>query len=324
MSEQDNTEQQGSWTASSIPNLRTWLLALGALALVVLAAGSFGNGATSARESFNPAGIDEVVLNVRSAGVTISEGTSPDIQVLTNGQGSTSQQLSVRERGNRLEVELTRRPWSFSLWSFRSNQLTVLLPQGFSPDLTVTAVSGGVELTGVSLDDLVMTVRSGRASLRNLRVGGDAEVETRSGQLNIRASRIAGNLRAVTRSGGLNLADTEAATYTLDASSGSIAATGLTGAAVDATVRSGRMSLAAATMLADWNLSARSGGVTVSLDREPRAWQVQFDGRSGSWNIADRYGLDVNSSGRNQMQARSGSGGPTLQVETRSGGFRLD
>lgn len=325
MSEQNGTEQQSGWTESSVPNVRNWLLGLGALALIVVGVNSLGGGSpTSAQETVSPAGIDEIVVNVQSASVSISEGSSRDIQVSVNTTGSAADQLIVRERGNQLEIELMRRPWSFSFWSFSGRHLNVTLPAGFTPDLNATAVSGGVTLDGLSLADLDLSVRSGRASLSNLRVAGDARTETRSGDLDIRRSRISGDLHALTRSGGLSLEATEARTYTFETHSGGITATGLSGGPLTASVRSGRMNLEASALLADWNLSARSGGVNVSFDQVPQPFTVEFDGRSGSWNVADRYGLAVDSSDSNQMRASSGNGGPVLHVETRSGGFRLD
>lgn len=315
-------EQKPELVETELKGARGWLLLIGAVALLSLIAGNF-NGPHPDTETLSPAGLNGLALTARGANVTISQGSSAHITVTMNAPGSAVRLLNVDRRGDNLEISTRRRIWPFTLQPFGRIELDVTLPAGFTPELSLDGSAGNAQLSGLRLRALDVTVSSGDIEINDTRVSGAASLQSRSGHLRMRDSTVGALLRVETRSGSVNLTGTDAASYALYGRSGNVSAEGLPGNELTADVRSGRLSLTADSLLGDWQLSARSGNISVSFGQLPRDVQLDYQGRSGSWSVAEHYGLNLSSEGRNQVSSGSGSG-PRLSVETRSGSFRLD
>ena len=307
---------------TELKGARNWLLIIAAIALLSLIAGNFRAPLKDA-ETISTAGLSRLVLETRSADVTISQGRAADISVTMSAPRSASRLLDVSRQGNSLEISTRRRVWPFSLQPFGRIAIEVTLPARFTPALELDASSGNIVMNGLQLSNLDVTVTSGSVEIVDTDITADARLHSRSGLLRISDSSVGSQLNATTRSGALTITGTDAAGYVLNARSGDITAAGLPGTALTAAVRSGRLSLGADSLQDDWQLSARSGSINVSFGRLPRDVKFDYRGRSGSWSVAEHYGLNVSAGEGNQVVAGNGNG-PRLSVETRSGSFRLD
>ncbi len=299
---------------------RTWLLVMAAVALLAILAGN--RPAAPAQESFALAGIDRINVNSRAARVIISPGATGNVGVDLD-RNTRGHELAVSQDGRTLNVSVTRRTWPPAFLMFNRAAVEITVPATAALDIDVDVRSGGVEASHVALGSAEFTSRSGGISVDEVTAGGDLALSTASGGIRVSGTTVNGQLRAETSSGGVNLSEVTASDYRLGARSGRISATGLTGGPLVADARSGGISLSAATLLGDWQLSTGSGGIAVNLDAAPQAMRLQYSGGSGSWSVADSYGLEVSETGRNSVTASKGSGGPLLQVRTGSGSFRL-
>lgn len=299
---------------------RTWLLVIAAVAILAILAGNRPAG--SSGESFASAGIDRIDVHSSAARVIISPGAAGTVGVQLN-RNARGHDLAVSQDGRTLDVRVTRNAWPPSFLTFNRTTVQITVPTPAALDVNVDVASGGVEASDVNLGSAAFRSRSGGISIDGVSAAGDLSLVTSSGGIRVSAVTVNGQLHAETSSGGVSLSDVIASDYRLGARSGRISATGLTGGPLVADARSGGISLAADTLLGDWQLSTGSGGVQVSLDAAPQAMRVQYAGGSGGWTLAEGHGLDVTETGRNSFTAAQGQGGPLLQVSTGSGRFSL-
>ncbi len=308
-------------TRTTTASAAGWLLLLAGVILLVLLWGNFRDG--DAAGSVSAAGIQELRLNTGSTRVEFAHGDTGEIEVELTGR-TGSRQLEVQQSGSTLNIRVSRSWWLPGLFSFGGSTVLVTFPEELEPALHVNASSGRVELSDLTLRGLTVAASSGRVCLQELTVRGDLRVSTSSGRVCLQDSEVSGATSISTTSGAITVTDSTAGSFSFNLSSGRLEATGLPGTELTARTSSGRIDLEAITMLGDWNLQTSSGRVRVELDEPPANLAIDFQGSSGRWSVADRYGLDVAAGGGNHLQARTGTGGPELRVRTSSGSFSLD
>lgn len=308
-------------TPVSRDNRQIWLLAIGILGVLAILAGNYPRTVES--NGFDAAGIDALAIQAGSANVVFVETAAAEVQAELTGSRSNDVTLNVTRTGNTLDVQVDRRFMFFRLFSFGQPSLTISLPADFGGDVSLQLSSGSIRLEGVrnELANVNLSTSSGRITVRDVNLAGNVTLRSSSGQIHFEDASTPGEVDVSASSGRVTLSDVQAGSYRLQTSSGRLAARGLSGAELTATVSSGSMDIQAETILEDWQLRGSSGRVTVELERPPSDMSLTFAGGSGGWSIADRYGFDTEGTRRDALTIRGS--GPELNVRTGSAGFRL-
>ena len=172
----------------------------------------------------------------------------------------------------------------------------------------------------ISVSDVAARVTassgSGRVTLEN--IGGPVRASAGSGS--IRADGVAGEFDAKTGSGSISLTQTAPGDVRTSTGSGSTELTDIVGA-LKAGAGSGSITIEG-QQAGDWNIGTGSGSIRVAL---PADAAFELDAESNSGSITIDHPLTV--TGKNTKRHVRGEvrgGGPLLQLDTGSGGIRVE
>jgi putative adhesin len=191
---------------------------------------------------------------------------------------------------------------------------TIRIGQTSDGDL-YRSVSIGYDITVPDATRIRAVVGSGGQTIR--RVQGPIDATAGSG--GVRVAQVVGDVRITAGSGGVRIEDT-AGRLEARAGSGGIAITGARGF-VDARAGSGGVRIEGRPLDA-WNLRTGSGGISVRIaDDTP----FEVDARAGSGGITTNQELTVvDQRSKNRLHGTVRGGGARLQLETGSGGIRIE
>jgi lia operon protein LiaG len=284
------------------------------LAAVLTAKGGYANAfglwnmkPVHIEKSIQAAGIRNVLVDVESTDVSVTYGNSDDIKVRLDGRVTTKAADLVR---------LEAQPHSDTL------KLSVDIPeQNFLNGLTITESKLTIELPKLVWESVKVHTKSGDVDLEGMD-GKKLEAETGSGDVDIKNVELS-SLSLQTRSGNIVSQQYTADRLTFQSGSGNVNL--LDGnAAVQGETSSGNIVVSADELLANMELKAKSGDVTVKVPNAPQSLAVHYNGDSGEGSI-DWDGATYQNRGKhdNRLEAVFGSGQIDLKVSTGSGNFVL-
>ncbi|MEF3306893.1 DUF4097 family beta strand repeat-containing protein [Paenibacillus sp. GYB003] len=267
----------------------------------------FGSKEVNVEQSFEARNVQNVEIETSSTDVTIVRGGSERIEVRLEGKASPNIAdgfgLRAEPKGDTLKIGIDK-PDGFHIgFRFENVALTVELPDKQWNVLKAKVSSGNISMENVAGKTIEVQSSSGNVELAD---GEATTIELRSSSGNIEASGYKAELlKFHASSGNVTLKDGEAK---LKGDAGS-----------------GNIRLEAAELTRDADLSAGSGNVTVSLDREPKSLAVDYRGGSGSGHIKwDGFQYKEKEEEGRKIKGSFGGGDTMLKVVTGSGDFRLD
>ncbi len=175
--------------------------------------------------------------------------------------------------------------------------------------------SGSISVTDITAP---VEVGSGSGSLRIENIGGPVRAKAGSGS--IRADKVAGEFRGSTGSGSIHLLQTAPGDVKVSTGSGSIQLSGIDGS-LKASAGSGRIKVDG-QQRGDWELGTGSGSVTVRLPADA-AFDLDAESHSGGINIDHPVTVRGKISKRH-LRGEVRGGGPLLEIDTGSGGIRIE
>lgn len=184
-------------------------------------------------------------------------------------------------------------------------------------DTSIDADTGSGSIT---VTDVVAPVKAsaGSGSLTLENIGGP--VQTRTGSGRIRAKQIAGEFRGKAGSGSVYLSQTAPGDVEVSTGSGSIELVGIDGA-LDASAGSGRITVDGRQQ-GNWRIGTGSGSITVRLP-DDAAFLLDAESRSGGITVDHPLTVQGKISKRH-IRGEVRGGGPLLEVDTGSGGIRIE
>lgn len=258
--------------------------------------------------AFDPAQVKTVLVQTQGADVHVRPGRDGLIRV--EGDDVRSLSCALGEDGTLNVRRLTRqRKGSFLGISFNvdvslGEEVTLLLPEGCTPPLSVTTTSGDVALSVRALEALHVRTASGDVEIDDLTVARSAAISTVSGDPELRGLR-AENLEVTTTSGDAKLTDVCVGMLGLRTVSGDF---DLTGGMAD-----------------ELSAVSTSGDMDLFFDGALRAGR--FESVSGDYSLRvgggeDGYRVSVRDA-RGRESVRGPEGGAPLVFKTLSGDIEL-
>ena len=191
-----------------------------------------------------------------------------------------------------------------------------------SYDITVPAGTSVVADTGsgsISVVDMSATVEAeaGSGSIRLTNIGAPVHAHTGSGS--IKADGVAGSFKGSSGSGKITVTQTSPGDVEVSTGSGSSEILGIVGA-LRADAGSGSITVEG-QMTGAWHLDTGSGTVRVSL---PDDAAFDFDASASSGGIKIDHPLTVSGEiSKRRIRGSVRGGGPTLNIDTGSGGIQV-
>jgi lia operon protein LiaG len=258
-------------------------------------------------ESASLDGIGRVTVSAVSTPVTVIEATDGRLTARLHGTVRASREdavakLVVRSAGGTVEVRVEHPP-VFMGFSFNPDlRLEVALPRSYAKALSVSTVSGSLEMPDWTLGELELATTSGRVEVGSVKAAV-CSIHSVSGRLAARGI--------------------EAASARLATTSGSVTAAGLTGA-VNATSVSGRIELGWAALNGPVDVASTSGRVELRL---PAASSFRLDASSTSGSLQCDFPVTVQGAAAGQrahsLAGTVGGGAQELRIRTVSGAIRV-
>ncbi|WP_167630281.1 DUF4097 family beta strand repeat-containing protein [Listeria valentina] len=206
--------------------MKKWMIGI-ATSLLVLAALYFGAAYVFTQEKpaieANYTSGKDLVIDMESAEVKVSEGNSDNIKVIT--QANYSYQNVVEKTKQTLRFK--QGSDSRVVWQkiFPSNvKVAIEIPKNYSKKLVVKTESGAVDLSKMNLRNASIETQSGSLSGRKLT--GSGHFETKSGEINTSFVKIGAPSKWKSESGAIQIKMLDDKDYTFDlkSDSGSIKA----------------------------------------------------------------------------------------------------
>ena len=231
-------------------------------------------GSDSAGDAFRYAchveGMEQIKIDAVNADVTVRYGDGEEIRILSD----SAEGVEVTQSLDGTLVVIQKKKADFTLFMIdfgrNAREITVLLPAGFAPALTVSTVSGDVKLEADTLDETKLKTTSGDISIPSLSCRAFS-AETVSGDLEL------GNLTADTFSVSTTSGDVD---FDLAAAPGGVHLSSVSGD-MDGTLSGAREDYAVSVSTVSGDTGLASGGegpirltaATVSGDID-----VRFEG----------------------------------------------
>ncbi len=215
----------------------------------------------------------------------------------------------VEMDGSRLRVTHVK---SWKLRNKVSIDYEITIPE--NAKVIAEAGSGSITVTDVAA---YVDVHAGSGSLKLENISGDIKARTGSGS--IRAEGVAGAFNAKSGSGSIHLEQIESGDVVVSTGSGSSTLNGIAGS-VHASAGSGRISIDGRPE-GDWKLDTGSGSVHLTL---PSDAAFELDAETGSGGINVDHPLTPSGKiSKKRVVGTVRGGGPTLLIDTGSGGIRI-
>lgn len=172
---------------------------------------------------FNPAGIEQIIVRTVSSDIQLTAVESQQIDISLTGETDCDQEqnpyvtlLSEVQNDNTLYIEVQHRP---GISGNSSNLLLdLLLPEHFSPELTVTTVSGNLQfsaldLNGFTCQSISGSIQGDKLQAENIKlestsgnacisdINGHLTFDSVSGDIEVGCQVLSHNIRASTTSG---------------------------------------------------------------------------------------------------------------------------
>lgn len=184
---------------------------------------------------------DVIEIDVSGISTTIIPEKRDDVEAKLDGKGN----VSVEERGNRIEIEY-KRNWLHSFSFFKRPKLTIYLPEDYDRDLAIEMGSGNLNYKGqsdkpIQINHLELDVSSGNVNMDSITANsgvfdmssgninvkhytGQLEADISSGNIHIQMDQLTDSVVVDVSSGHVQLDLPDKADFTLDGkvSSGSI------------------------------------------------------------------------------------------------------
>jgi len=175
--------------------------------------------------------------------------------------------------------------------------------------------SGSITVTNIMAS---VDVGSGSGGLRLENISGPVRAKTGSGS--IRAEGVAGEFRGSTGSGSVFLRQTAPGDVKVSTGSGSTELTGIDGS-LSASAGSGSITVEGRQQ-GDWKIGTGSGSIVVHLP-DDAAFDLDAESNSGSITI-DHPLMVQGKVSKRHIRGEVRGGGPLLDINTGSGGIRID
>jgi len=212
----------------------------------------------------NPDGITSIEIDWISGEIIIRphEGDQIEISELVQRNLHDNERLSMTISGDTLEIDFLSRTVATRIGRMPAKRLEVLVPNALAQNLIsleIRSVSGRVEISDMSINDIDVGTTSGNIYLSNI-ISSDIEVSSTSGIINI--------------------SDSSSTSLDLDTTSGRINATGAF-SRVDIDSTSGAVSLNNTTVQSVANVDTTSGAIELS----GAFYSIETDTSSGGVSI---------------------------------------
>jgi hypothetical protein len=249
-------------------------------------------------------GRSSTTLSVRDDGsFGGSMGSGRRTRIRTSGSGleaHADMRISV-PRGKRVEINLA------------IGEITVTNVDG---DLRLDVHAASVRATGTKGR---LMVDAGSGSVRVDESEGELEVDTGSGSTTVVGFR--GRSMVVDAgSGGVEVRDVTVERFHVDVGSGRVRAENLAAEDLDIDTGSGSVDVALTTVPRASLIDTGSGGVRLTL---PAAANADLDFDTGSGRISTEFAVTMDRIERRALRGQIGTGGPTIRIDTGSGGIAL-
>ena len=269
------------------------LLAIGAILLILYENTSLFASGNAENSHKVTEGIDQVSIITHSSDMKIVPESRNDVKATLNGSG----ELSVRKKGDTIEVEVKQKWYKFFDFNGGSD-VTVYLPQDFKQNLKLEVGSGNVELNGGSnpfvLNKVDIDMSSGDVELSNLKTNS-FEHDGSSGRLKV------------------NQLSTKKGSF--DISSGDVILTGYTGP-LTGEMSSGQMKVQMDELTGDVSFDLSSGDVELDL---PDDADFKLDTEASSGNISTSFTLKEQTVSNKKISGVHGSGKHQVNISLSSG-----
>ena len=273
------------------------ILAVGAVLLILYENTSLFAGGSAENSIPTSERIDQISIITHSSHMTIIPESRNDVKATLNGNG----ELSVRKKGDTIEVEVKRKWYEFFNFKEESD-VSVYLPKNFNKDLKLEVGSGKVELMDGSsplvLNEVDLDMSSGKVELSNVKTQR-FKYDGSSGKLIV--DQLA----------------TEEGEF--DISSGDVILTGYTGPIIG-DMSSGEMNVQMDKLTGDVSFDLSSG--TVALDLPDDAdFTLQTEASSG--DISTDFTLKDQTVSDKGITGVHGSGKYNVSISLSSGDARI-
>jgi len=252
---------------------------------------------------FSVEGRPEVTLSTFDGSIDVRPWDRPEVLVEVEKRALDKEliddiEIRTEQNGNRVSVDVRRRPGSSRWGLHRSAHLTVSLPA--SSDLVAKTGDGAIDVERISGR---IELRSGDGAISGQELSG--EVTAKTGDGSIRLDRIDGRLD-------------------LDTGDGSIVAGGKL---TSLRARSGDGSVRirvepGSNLLEDWDIVTGDGSITVDL---PDSLDAELDAQTGDGHVSVNGAAlsKTTESTRRSIRGRLGEGGHSFHVRSGDGSIRL-
>ncbi|PFG15407.1 LiaG family protein [Bacillus sp. es.036] len=272
------------------------LLAVGAVLLILYENTSLFAGGSDENSIKVTERTEEINIITHSSDMKIVPEARNDVKAALNGNG----ELSLRNRGDKIEVEVKQKWYQFFNFNGESD-VTVYLPADFNQNLKLEVGSGNVELKGASslvLNEVDIEMSSGDVELSNL--------QTKSFKHDGSSGRLI-----------IDQLSTEKGSF--DISSGDVILTKYSGP-LKGEMSSGEMKVQMDQLSGDVSFDLSSGDVELDL---PDDANFTLDTEASSGDISTTFTLKDQTITNNQISGVHGSGEHQVNVSLSSGNARV-
>ncbi|MGM0902273.1 MAG: LiaG family protein [Bacillota bacterium] len=243
--------------------------------------------------------IDSIEIQTTSVPTTIIPENREDLSVDYDGKGT----VKIDHKSDTVKVEVTGP--TFSFFSINRNaDLKIFIPEDYNRNMEIKVGSGTLELSGPSkenpmkLDELEITLGSGKLELRNL---------------------IVNHIDHKGSSGKVDVDNIQSTASSFDMSSGKLNIHNYSGA-IDAEVSSGEMNIQIDELNGHSSVKASSGRINLDL---PDDADFTLMGRTSSGTINSEFDLTDENISKNRLEGKYGTGKYKLDLQVSSGNIRL-
>ena len=302
------------------------------LAIELVGHGPFFGGSRSSTSIAAPLPGNRIELDLGAGDVEIQTAAGPDVRVETTKYGIwQGNPLAVSQLDDRALVRNEAHPGLFGLCFGRcglSYHVTApananMLVHTSSGDISITGVTGEVELTSSSGDvtarniahGLAATTSSGDITLS--RVGGRLEVQTSSGDVQLDQGQVM-DANVQTSSGEIDLSGVSGA-LTLGSSSGDVTVRDAHDGRLSIQTQSGEVNYTG-NLAGDSSITTSSGDVKLHL---PAGSGFALSASTGSGDLQSGFDLRDRQQGDRSLSGIVGAGGAALKIATSSGDIEV-
>jgi len=290
---------------------------------------------------------EKVSASITGRVVTTNEGAVPTLEVSQKGDV-----ITISERRSRENQSLIT--WSFSTNNLR---LDISLPESFSGEVIVKGSSGNFTASDLSLENMNIAITSGDAKLMGLNLqkglklscssgnmtvldanAKSAELNSNSGDKILENLNLEEKLYVHSSSGNTKLKDIFCNQIIIESNSGNISGERIHGQQIRADVHSGMVGLkdlessaritstsgdiniTVQKPLEAYQLSARSGNITLAL---PDDTGFTLDSRVSSGNINCAFDLSNKVKDEKHLSGSFGNGDILINAEASAGNFTI-